>query len=66
MHERECVSKIGDGPTAHLLISDLRMGLLGFEVNWADPFHVLLRVDPHTGIAAKLLDESINLYQGIA
>ena len=26
----------------------------------------LFRVDPHTGIAAKLLDEGINLYQGIA
>lgn len=24
------------------------------------------RVDPHTGIAAKLLDEGMNLYRGIA
>lgn len=57
----------GEEPDGGVLSFATQLALniaLSFELPYRSkrPF----RVDPHTGIDAKLLDERINLYQGIA
>ena len=60
-----CDSKLGDYSVPHMPNASVCSDCRTFSEH-AFKSKRLFRVDPHTDIAAKLLDEGINLYQGIA